>query len=271
VREDYGLQLDDVPNADVPCVMLDNDFRDPDIDRFLERFDEYDPSVAVLGDAYTEEEAQELNEVACELLEENSHKELVVVPKCDSAFDVLDGDVTLGVPIGYSDIHAEDLGWRNYRGRPVHVLGAAPDKSYEAIQKLVQPNLFNDEPADVRGVDWNGNQKIAYKGEYWSRKGWKSADELSIRETVRKGLEEIKLFWQERGVWPETEPVDLYGEPVEEPDEFLWMDDGGDPISSREELESAYIGQYVEKGKLAFQSEVEKKFVEYREDLSPAD
>ena len=251
--------------------MLDNDFRDPDIDRFLERFEEYDPSVAVLGDAYTEQEAQELNRVASELLKENPHKEIVVVPKCEDAFDVLDGDVTLGVPIGYSDIHAEDLGWRNYRGRPVHVLGAAPDKSYDAIQKLVQPNLFRDEPADIRGVDWNGNQKIAYKGEYWSRDGWKRADHLSIRETVRKGLEEIKEFWRERDIWPELEPREIYGKAVEEPEEYLWMDAGGDPISTREELEKAYIGEYEEKGKLAFQSEVEKKFIEWREDLTPAD
>lgn len=262
------MQLDDVPNADVPVVMLDNDFRDPDLDRFLNRFQEYDPSVAVLGDAYTEEEAEELNDVACELLEESPGKEVVVVPKCESAFDVLDGDVTLGVPIGYSDIHAEDLGWRNYRGRPVHVLGAAPDKSYEAIQKLVQPNLFNDEPADIRGVDWNGNQKIAYKGEYWSRDGWQRADHLSIRETVRKGLEEIKEFWQERGVWPDVEPREIYGKAVEEPDEFLWMDDGGDPISNREALETAYVEEYEEEGVLAFESSVEKEFVEYREGLT---
>lgn len=250
--------------------MLDNDFRDPDIDRFLEKFEEYDPSVAILGDAYSEVEAQELNEVASELLEDNPHKEIVVVPKCEDAFDVLDGNVILGVPIGYSDIHAEDLGWSNYRGRPVHVLGAAPDKSFEAIQKLVQPNLAGDPPADVRGVDWNGNQKIAYLGEYWSRDGWQSADHLSIRETVRKSLEEIKAFWEDKGVWPETEPRELYGPAVREPDFEIFMDKGGDPIPSREDLEKAYVEEYEEKGTLAFESEVQKEFVEYREGLTPA-
>jgi hypothetical protein len=251
--------------------MLDNDFRDPDLDRFLERFEKYDPSVAVLGDAYSHKEAQELNQVASELLEENPHKEIVVVPKCEDAFDVLDDDVTLGVPIGYSDIHAEDLGWGMYRDRPVHVLGAAPDKSFEAIQKLVQPNLADDPPADIRGVDWNGNQKIAYKGEYWSRDGWQRADHLSIRETVRKGLEEIKAFWQDKGVWPETEPRELYGPVVEEPDFEIFMDQGGDPIPSREALETAYVEDYEEKGTLAFSTEREKKFVEYREGLTPVD
>ncbi|TKX47620.1 hypothetical protein EXE49_17075, partial [Halorubrum sp. ASP121] len=87
---------------------------------------------------------------------------------------------------------------------------------------------------------------------------------------ARRSYEEIKEFLQGKEVWPETEPRDLYGDPVEQPDEYLWMDDGGDPISTREELEKAYIGEYEEKGKLAFQSEVEKKFIEYREDLTLA-
>jgi hypothetical protein len=69
-------------------------------------------------------------------------------------------------------------------------------------------------------------------------------------------------------VWPETEPVELFGKPVEQPEECLWMNQGGEPIGSREELEKAYIGQYEEKGKLAFSSEVEKRFIEYREGLT---
>jgi len=132
----------------------------------------------------------------------------------------------------------------------------------------VQPNLRDDPPANIVGLDWNGNQKIAYKGEYWSRNGWQSADHLSIRETVRKGLEEIKAFWREKGVWPETEPRELYGSAVIHPDVDIFVDNGGDPISSREALESAYVEEYREYGALAFESEVEKEFIEYREGLS---
>jgi hypothetical protein len=267
VREDYTQQTDDLPNAEVPTIFLDNDFRDPDLDRYLEKFEEYDPAIAVLGDAYSEEEAQSLNRAASEVLEEHPYKEVVVVPKCEDAFDVLDEDVTLGVPIGYSDIQAEDLGWSNYRDRKVHILGAAPDKAFDAIQKLTQPNLQNDPPADVRGVDYNGFQKAAYVGEYWSRDGYKPADHLSIRETVRESLEEIKAYWEEKDLWPDIEPVELYGEAVEEPDELLWMDDGGDPIGSREELESAFVDEYEEYGKMAFCSESQKRFIEYREGL----
>jgi hypothetical protein len=47
-----------------------------------------------------------------------------------------------------------------------------------------------------------------------------------VRETVRKSLQEIKQYWQERGIWYDTEPIELYGETVEKPDEFvfrLWI------------------------------------------------
>lgn len=260
------MQNGDLPNVDYPVIFLDNDFREPDIDRYLERFHELDPSIAVLGDAYSQEKAEELDEVAQKLLEDDPYKEVVVVPKCEEAFSTLSDSVTLGYPNGYSDLEPGDYSRvSDWRGRRVQILGGAPDTQYEVIQELTQPNLMDDPPADIAGVDWNGFSKIAYLGEYWSRNGWQEADHLSIRETVQKSLDEIKGFWQEKGVWPETEPVELYGPATEEPDEFLWMDDGGDPIGGLEKLEKAYIGEYEGKGKVAFRSEVQKKFIEYRE------
>jgi hypothetical protein len=238
-----------LPNVDIDVVMMDNDFSDPDLDRFLEEFEEKDPSVAVLGDAYTEEEARELNRAGCEVLEEHPYKEAVVVPKCREAFDVLDEDLTLGYPNGYSELKPEDYSSiSDWRGRKVHVLGGSPELQWEEIQKLTQPNLAGDPPADIRGTDWNGFQKIAYLGEYWSREGWQSADHLSIRETVRKSLEEIKAFWEQKGVWPETEPRELHGPAVLEPEFEIFIDKGGDPIPSREDLEKAYVEEYEEKG-----------------------
>lgn len=239
------------------------------MDRYLERFERYEPAVAILGDAYTVDQAERLDRIAIELLEEHPQKRMVIVPKAEDIFDAISDDVILGVPIGYSDIHADDLGWQNYRGRDVHILGAAPDKAWNSIQKLTQPNLTGDPPADVKGLDWNGLQKVAYLGEYWTPNGWKRADELSIRETVRKGLEEVKAFWESKGVWPETEPVELYGPPVLEPDDLIFMDQGGDPIPDRESLEDAWVEEYRGYGKLAFSDEHYKKQVEYYEGLEP--
>jgi len=269
VREDYGFQDGELPNVDVPVGFQDNYFEDPDLDRYLKIFEENDPAVAVLGDAYSRQEAELLDQTISELKEEYPYKELIAVPKCHEAFDIFSEDVTLGYPLGFSDLDPEDYSSiSNWRGRRVHILGGAPDKQYRAIQNLTGPVLNGDAPADIAGCDWNGAHKIAYFGEYWSRDGWKPADQLSIRETVRKSLEEIKAFWQDKDVWPKTEPVELYGEPTEEPDELLWMDDGDDPIGSLEELEKSYVSEYEEKGNIAFRSEIEKKFIEYREDLN---
>ena len=257
------------PNVDLPVIVLDNDFRDPDRERYLEQFERYDPSVAIVGDAYDQREAEELDQIGSEILEEHPEKTVVAVPKCEEAFNTFSESITLGVPIGYSDIHAEDLGWNHYRGKDVHLLGGSPDKAYGAIQKLTQPNLAGDPPANVVGLDYNGFHKVAYLGEYWSSDGWKPADHLSIRDTVRKSLEEAKKYWQEKGVWPETEPREIYGSAVEEPDELIFMDKGGDPIGEKENLEHAYVEEYEEYGKLAFESESRKKHWEWYENLTP--
>lgn len=90
---------------------------------------------------------------------------------------------------------------------------------------------------------------------------------MTPRETARQSYREIKEYLQDKDVWPDIEPIELYGEAVEEPDNLIWMDDGGDPISIREELESAYVDEYEEYGKMAFRSESHKKFIEYREEL----
>jgi len=269
VREDYNFQDSEYPNVDVPVGFLDNFFENPDLQRYLDVFEEVDPSVAVIGDAYSKEHASILDDVVTELEEKHSHKEYIVVPKCSEAFEELSESVTLGYPIGFSDLEPEDFSdLSDWRGRRVHLLGSSPEKQYSAMQKLTRPVLNDDPPADIAGADWNGMFKAAHFGEYWSRDGYKEADHLSIRETVRKSLEEIKEFWQEKDLWPETEPIDIYGKPTEEPDDAIWMDDGGDPISSLEGLEEAYVTEYEEMGKIAFQNQPHKKFIEYREDLT---
>jgi len=270
-REDlsYQVEEDEYPNLDLPVGFMDNDYEDPDLDRFLEQYREWQPSVAVIGDAYTREEAEKYQETIDDLAEEHPYRRFVVAPKCEEAFEVLDPDTTtLGYANGKSEVQAEDLGPVEFRGWDIHILGGNPRDAYDAIQDLTQPTLDDREPANVVGYDWNGPLRMAY-WEYWTPDGWKDNAEMTPRETARRSYEEIKDFLKEKEVWPETEPVELYGEPVEVPDELIWMDKGGDPISADEELEQAYIGEYEEQGKVAFQSEAEKKFTEYRMDWKP--
>lgn len=270
VREDYRYGTEQLPNVDLPVVVLDNDFRDPDVKRYLDRFDTYDPAVAILGDAYSSYQADQFDVIADQLGEEYPHKELIVVPKCPGAFEQLDEDVTLGFSQGYSDVDPWTYSERSdWRGRNVHILGANPHKQYAVIQELTQPTITDDPPANIVGTDWNGPHKGALMGEYWTPDGWKPAHHLTIRDTVQRSLREIKVFWQDRGVWPETEPIDLYGPAVEEPDEHLYMDRGGDLIPDRAALEEAYVGEYEEKGTVAFAEERGKRFTEYREGWTP--
>jgi hypothetical protein len=271
-REDSTFQLsEEHTNVDLFYGFLDNDYEDPDLDRLLEKFYDREPQVTVIGDAYTREEAEKYQETIDELVEEYPYRRFVVAPKCEAAFEALDPDTTtLGYANGKSSVQAKDLGPARFRDWDVHILGGNPRAAYEAIQSLTQPTLDGREPANVVGYDWNGPLRMAY-WEYWTSEGWQDNGHLTPRETARRSYEEIKQYLQGKGVWPETEPRELHGPAVLEPEFEIFIDKGGDPISSREDLEKAYVEEYEEKGTLAFESEVQKEFVEYREGLTPAD
>jgi hypothetical protein len=247
---------------------LDNNFHDPDLDRYLETYRRYEPDIAILGDAYSPEQAYDLDLTAAKLRSERSDLDIVIVPKCPEAFDILEDDIILGYPVGYSELDPFDYSTiQDWRDRQVHILGGNPKIQYEAIQTLTQPTLTQDPPADIIGADWNGMILGAWKGEYWSPHGWQPADHLSIRETVEHSLDKVKQFWQGHGLWPDEEPIDQYGPAVQMPDMEIFMDRGGDPIPCREALEQAYVEEYDEVGTVAFESEAGKNFLEYRSDL----
>ncbi|WP_218836296.1 DUF6610 family protein [Halorarum salinum] len=265
MREDKTLQQSSWANVAAPVGFLDNDFRDPDLDRYLERVDRYHPDVAVVGDATTYDEAERYQQAANNIRDIYSEVEPVIVPKCRDALEAIEQDTVIGWPNGYANIDPLDYSSiRDWRGRRVHILGGSPTDQYDIVQLLTQPTLTNDDPADIIGLDGNGVLKAAYFGEYWTPTGYERADHLSIRDTVRRSLEEMKEFWEGHGIWPDEEPIDRYGPAVKEPDEPIWMDDGGDPLVSRGDLEAAYIGEY-EQGTMAFQSEAAKKYIEFHE------
>jgi len=288
IREDYRLQTDGYRNVDLPVVMLDNEFRDPDPNRYVKRFREYEPDVAVLGDADTPKEAREYTQLARDLREEFPSTTFIIVPKCHEAIEIIDTDFVLGYPLGYSSLHADDYSDpADWRGRNIHLLGGSPPVQYEAIQDLTQPTLTGAPPANIVGMDWNGPAKVAYLGEYWSRDGWQPADHLGIRETVRRSLREIRAFWRERGLWPEITPADVYGLAVKEPQDPVWAVSGRNiyeepglfapedgPTYDPEDpdtdpLEDAIVVEYENGLTLAFRSETERDMIEYQEGLTP--
>ena len=123
VREDCSFQIDSYPNVSLPVLFLDNNFHDPDLDRFLDRVDRYNPEVAVIGDVYSQGEASRLQTVSDDL----ENIEPVIVPKCREALDEIADDTVVGYANGYSDIKPEDFSKpREWRGRRVHLLGGSP-------------------------------------------------------------------------------------------------------------------------------------------------
>ena len=265
IREDYTYQ-NTLRNVDVPVEILDNDFRNPDLDRYIRRFEGYNPQVGILGDAYDRTEARRYNRAAQELKGKFNDVEIIVVPKCREAIDAIDDDIILGYPMGYSDQAADEYtNIVDWRGRRVHLLGASPPKQYKAIQALTQPRVTGEPPADIVGVDWNGVHLAALKGEYFTPHGYQNADNLSIRKTVCRSLDWIKRYWKGVGVWPVVESGKC---PLKtDPYDRVWAVDGHH--ASGRELEDAIVVEYENGQTLAYRSDHERKRVEYYEGLTP--
>lgn len=232
-REDYSLRDHRLAGVDVPVFMLDNDFRNPDAERFVDRLRALDPTprVAVVGDAPDAKTADTLLEVARSLRAEvDTPLRTVVVPKRREAFDVLAsaGVLTLGYPNGYADVHGSEVAPVSaWAGHDVHILGGSPQRTWAAILELTgggapvegQVSLASYAARDVRsdaianvvGLDWNGLYGVALRGERWTAESphWVAADDLTIRATVRRGLLEVRRWWRERGVWPSSRPDGL--------------------------------------------------------------
>ena len=58
-REDCGYQETQYQNLSLPVGMLDNDFRNANLERFVDRFCEQEPQVGVIGDVADVDDATE--------------------------------------------------------------------------------------------------------------------------------------------------------------------------------------------------------------------
>lgn len=298
IREDYTLQQDDLPNLNVPVYMMDNDFHDPDVDRWVEIFEHYRPKVGVLADAYTRDEAREYVEVAEELKERFPDSEIMVVPKCD-CFDIIPDWMLLGYSAGgensegQADKSPMDFSTvSDWRGRRVHVLGAAPQKQWDVVQRLTQPTHLGEPPADIVGLDWNGAYSTAQNWfKYWRRKKANNVTSHygrdqsldGLREVVARSLDEMREYYIERGLWPETTPREEYGPAMLKPDDPVFGSDGAhidydeemlqegrafnsDPPRGVEEYSERdmVVVEYEDGTTIAYRNDTQRSFCEYR-------
>lgn len=210
-REDCTYQQTQFSTLDMPVGMLDNDFRNPDLERYVERFFEYKPRVGVIGDASTIAEAERYVRAAREIQASFPKAELVIAPKCQAAIDAVPDDLILGYSRGYADRLAHEFSKpSDWRGRRVHILGGSPPKQYAVVQQLTQPTLTGLPPANIVGFDWNGVHLGAQYGEFWTADGWddsgRNAEHVTVRKTIRHSLGRLREFWEAHGIWPKTTP-----------------------------------------------------------------
>ena len=212
-REDCTYQQQQFTDLELPVGMLDNDFRNPDLNRFVERFFEYEPRVGVIGDAYDVDEVDEYVAAAREIQGSYPAAGLVIVPKCRAAIHAIPDDLIVGYSRGYADRLAHEFSDPvDWRGRRIHILGGSPPKQLNVIDQLTRPTLTGEPPADIVGLDWNGLHRGAQFGEFWTPDGWddsgRDADHVTVRKTVRHSLSRLKAFWKSQGVWPDSTPQD---------------------------------------------------------------
>jgi hypothetical protein len=210
-REDCSYQQSQFNHLDIPVEMLDNDFRNPDLDRYVDRFFEYEPQVGVIGDVYEPDDVDEYVAAAREIQASYPDAELVIVPKCREVIDIIPDDIVLGYSRGYADRLAHEFSEPpDWRCRRVHILGGSPPKQLDVIQQLTRPTLTDEPPADIVGLDWNGPHRGAQFGEFWTADGWddggRDADHVTVRKTVRHSLARVREFWKSHGVWPDSTP-----------------------------------------------------------------
>jgi len=111
-REDCGYQQSQYQDLNIPVGMLDNDFRNPNLDRFVDRFFEHEPWVGVIGDVYERDDVDDHVAAAREIQASYPEAELIIVPKSRSVIDAVPDDIVLGYSRGYADRLAHEFSSR---------------------------------------------------------------------------------------------------------------------------------------------------------------
>jgi hypothetical protein len=215
-REDMSYQWSP-SEIGLPVHFLDNDYRNADLDRFVDRVFEVEPEIAVLGDLYEQDALVTHLGAANEIWGSYPDMELILAPKCEAVFDKIPSEFVLGYPNGASDIQAPDVvprrEWRTTDHR-LHILGGSPLETLEEITKLTTDWVTGEPPAAIAGVDYNGYKQFAEQwGDYASAYGgWEQNLRdayLPKRDLLLYSLLNAKHFWVANGVWPNTRVPDL--------------------------------------------------------------
>lgn len=206
----------------LPVHFLDNDYRDSDLDRFVERVHEYQPEVAVIGDIYDSGELDRHLNAAESLWAEYPNMELVIVPKTEDVLHEIPDKFVAGYPNGKSDIKGSDIAsiqeWRSI-SNGIHILGGTPLEAHDVIVDLTEYYLAGPSPANIVGLDSNNMWNHAQTwGDYVDATGGWHRNLRSVgadgeyhpkRDLMIYSLLNTKHYWISKGVWPGETPADL--------------------------------------------------------------
>lgn len=218
-ESDYQWSPDEVS---LPVHFLDNDYRDADLERFVERVHEYQPEVAVIGDIYDSNELDRHLAAAESLWAEYPDMELVIVPKTEDILQEIPFKFVVGYPNGKSDIKGSDIAsiqeWRSINNG-IHILGGTPLEAYDVIGDLTECYVAGPSPANIVGLDSNNMWNHAQTwGDYVDATGGWHRNLRSVgendeyhpkRDLMVYSLLNTKHYWVSKGVWPGETPADL--------------------------------------------------------------
>jgi len=158
----YGLRLPIKKRLDVDLYFADQDWKNPNKEKYIEYINLYKPKLATVIDIEQVEQLDEAIEWAMSI--SNVVDQVILIPKClgiieNIPYKINKKEVILGfsVPTKYG---ATTLSPKLFEKRKVHLLGGSPHKQLSYLDKF-----------DIVSVDCNYHSMLANKfGIYWTGK-----------------------------------------------------------------------------------------------------
>ena len=158
----YGLRLPAKNNLDTPLFFSDQDWKNPNKEKYFEFVKLYNPTMATVLDIEREDQFLECLEWA-EVISQWVEK-IILIPKCLGVIEKIPKYINgKKIILGYSvptKYGATTLDINLFKDFDIHLLGGAPNKQLEYKEKM-----------NVVSIDCNYHSMKANKfGEYWTGK-----------------------------------------------------------------------------------------------------
>lgn len=181
----FGSRLPSTVYHDV--YFADQDWKSPNIDKYIKELNKYKPKVATVLDL---ERTEQFNEVMMWVDKVSTVVDtIIVIPKISGIINSIPRTVNGSkIRLGYSvptKYGGTTVDIQEFNDWPVHLLGGSPHQQMKLFSKM-----------NVESVDGNMHKKIAINfSKFWEKKDsraggtWKRLEEFSGREKILKTFE----------------------------------------------------------------------------------